>query len=155
MSIGFLAEQEEAIVWRGPKKKSMIAQLLLEVAWGDLDVLVIDSPPGTSDEHIALVSNLNSQPELKSRSGAVLVTTPQMASLQDVSREINFCRKTGINIYGVIENMSGFVCPHCNECTNIFNKGILISATSSVVFNSYVGGVRFCLRWRVFFLKTI
>ena len=124
MSIGFLAEQEEAIVWRGPKKKSMIAQLLLEVAWGDLDVLVIDSPPGTSDEHIALVSNLNSQPELKSRSGAVLVTTPQMASLQDVSREINFCRKTGINIYGVIENMSGFVCPHCNECTNIFNKGI-------------------------------
>ena len=124
MSIGFLAEQEEAIVWRGPKKKSMIAQLLLEVAWGDLDVLVIDSPPGTSDEHIALVSNLNSQPELKSRSGAVLLTTPQMASLQDVSREINFCRKTGINIYGVIENMSGFVCPHCNECTNIFNKGI-------------------------------
>ena len=139
MSIGFLAEQEEAIVWRGPKKKSMIAQLLLEVAWGDLDVLVIDSPPGTSDEHIALVSNLNSQPELKSRSGAVLVTTPQMASLQDVSREINFCRKTGINIYGVIENMSGFVCPYCNECTNIFNKGIFNS--SSAIFKFHVGGV--------------
>lgn len=123
ISIGFLAEREEAIVWRGPKKKSMIAQLINDVSWGNLDVLIVDTPPGTSDEHISLVQNLKTDPSVIGRTGCVLVTTPQMASLQDVGREINFCQKTGLKIHGVVENMSGFVCPHCSECTNIFNKG--------------------------------
>lgn len=121
--MGFLAEAEEAIIWRGPKKKAIVSQLINDVLWGSLDVLVIDTPPGTSDEHIGLVSTLK---ELGRRDSvrAILVTTPQMASLQDVTREINFCKKTELPMSGIIENMSGFVCPHCSECTNIFNKGI-------------------------------
>ena len=123
ISIGFLAEKEEAIIWRGPKKKAMITQLINDVAWGTLDVLIVDTPPGTSDEHIALVQALTALPDGLDKTGCVLVTTPQMASLQDVCREINFCKKTKLLMYGVVENMSGFVCPHCSECTNIFNKG--------------------------------
>ncbi|XP_074476224.1 cytosolic Fe-S cluster assembly factor nubp2 [Sebastes fasciatus] len=120
MSIGFLLEDpDEAVVWRGPKKTAMIAQFVSDVAWGELDVLLVDTPPGTSDEHISIVENLK-----KHRvDGAVLVTTPQAVSTGDVRREITFCRKTGVRILGIVENMSGFVCPHCSECSNIFSKG--------------------------------
>lgn len=88
--------------------------------------IVIDTPPGTSDEHIALVKNFRSNSSLMERTTSILVTTPQRASLQDVAREINFCKKTGIHITGLVENMSGFVCPNCDECSNIFNAGTLI-----------------------------
>eukprot|EP00043_Microstomoeca_roanoka_P002511 m.38855 g.38855 ORF g.38855 m.38855 type:complete len:265 (-) comp11534_c0_seq3:64-858(-) len=120
MSIGFmLGDKSEAVVWRGPKKTAMIKQFLSDVVWGELDYLVIDTPPGTSDEHLAVVECLRQlQPD-----GAVLVTTPQGLSLADVMREATFCKKAKIKMLGLVENMSGFVCPHCSECTNLFSSG--------------------------------
>ncbi|NXG41796.1 NUBP2 factor, partial [Psilopogon haemacephalus] len=120
MSIGFLLEKpDEAVVWRGPKKNALIKQFVSDVAWGDLDFLIVDTPPGTSDEHISTVEALRPYKPL----GAVLVTTPQAVSVGDVRRELTFCKKTGLQVLGIVENMSGFVCPHCSECTNIFSKG--------------------------------
>ncbi|XP_067951552.1 cytosolic Fe-S cluster assembly factor NUBP2 homolog [Watersipora subatra] len=120
MSIAFLlANSSDPVVWRGPKKNSMIKQFLTDVYWQDIDYLIIDTPPGTSDEHISVVENI--QPW--NPDGAILVTTPQGVAIGDVRREIAFCRKTGVNILGLIENMSGFVCPTCSECTNIFSSG--------------------------------
>lgn len=120
MSIGFLlGNNDEAVVWRGPKKTAMIKQFLTDVYWQDLDYLIIDTPPGTSDEHISVVENIKQyKPD-----GAVLVTTPQAVSVGDVRRELTFCKKTKIPVLGIVENMSGFVCPHCSECTNVFSKG--------------------------------
>ncbi|EDO38107.1 predicted protein [Nematostella vectensis] len=120
MSIGFLLHsKEDAVVWRGPKKNAMIKQFLSDVCWGDIDYLIIDTPPGTSDEHITVVENLKTcHPD-----GAILVTTPQGVAISDVRREITFCKKTKIPVLGIVENMSGFVCPHCSECTNVFSKG--------------------------------
>ncbi|CAK1596489.1 unnamed protein product [Parnassius mnemosyne] len=120
MSIGFLLKnRNDAVVWRGPKKTAMIKQFLEDVCWQDLDFLVIDTPPGTSDEHITVMENLRQVPQCS----AILVTTPQEVAIEDVRKEITFCRKTGIPILGIIENMSGFQCPTCNECTNIFSSG--------------------------------
>ncbi|XP_061848838.1 cytosolic Fe-S cluster assembly factor NUBP2 [Colius striatus] len=120
MSIGFLLERpDDAVVWRGPKKNALIKQFVADVAWGELDVLVVDTPPGTSDEHLAVVEALRPHTAL----AAVLVTTPQAVAVADVRRELTFCRKTGVRVLGLVENMSGFVCPHCSECTNIFSKG--------------------------------
>ncbi|KAJ1652946.1 cytosolic Fe-S cluster assembly factor cfd1 [Dispira simplex] len=120
MSIAFLlAHQDDAVIWRGPKKNAMIRQFLDDVCWGDLDYLIIDTPPGTSDEHISVVEYLKSvQPD-----GAVVVTTPQQVALADVRKELNFCRKVQLPVLGVVENMSGYVCPHCAECTNVFSSG--------------------------------
>lgn len=118
MSIGFLlTDKNNAIIWRGPKKNGLIVQFLTEVSWDELDYLIVDTPPGTSDEHLSIVSYLE-QCNLK---GALIVTTPQEVALLDVRKEINFCKKTNTNIIGVIENMSGFICQHCKECTNIFS----------------------------------
>ncbi|KAG1760126.1 P-loop containing nucleoside triphosphate hydrolase protein [Suillus occidentalis] len=114
MSVGFmLPSSREAVMWRGPKKNGLIAQFLKDVDWGDLDYLVIDTPPGTSDEHLSVVQYLKES----GIDGAVLVTTPQEVSLQDVRREIDFCRKVGIRVLGLVENMSGFVCPGCKTET--------------------------------------
>jgi Mrp family chromosome partitioning ATPase len=120
MSIGFLLEDRNApVIWRGPKKTSLIRQFLEDVAWGPLDVLVIDTPPGTSDENITVCEQLTKyQPD-----GAVIVTTPQNVSLDDVRKEITFCKQVGIPVLGIVENMSGFVCPCCGEAYNIFSKG--------------------------------
>ena len=113
MSIGFLlGSPDDAIIWRGPKKNGMIKKFLSEVDWGNLDYLLIDTPPGTSDEHLSASTYL-SQANLN---GAVIVTTPQEVALLDVRKEIDFCRKVKINILGVVENMSGFVCPNCKVC---------------------------------------
>ena len=98
----------------------MIKQFIVDVSWGELDYLIIDTPPGTSDEHISVVETLK---QSRNPDGAVLVTTPQGMSVGDVRREIAFCRKAEIPILGLIENMSGYVCPNCSECTNIFSKG--------------------------------
>ncbi|XP_030401433.1 cytosolic Fe-S cluster assembly factor NUBP2 isoform X1 [Gopherus evgoodei] len=120
MSIGFLLEKpDDAVVWRGPKKNALIKQFISDVTWGDLDFLIVDTPPGTSDEHISTVESLRPYKPL----GAVLVTTPQAVSVGDVRRELTFCKKTGLQVIGIVENMSGFVCPHCLECTNLFSKG--------------------------------
>eukprot|EP00126_Sphaerothecum_destruens_P009841 Sdes_comp20605_c0_seq1m15623 len=117
MSIGFLLNSpEDAVIWRGPKKNGLIKQFLKDVDWGNLDYLIIDTPPGTSDEHISIAHYLKSA----GVDGAVLVTTPQEVSLMDVRKEINFCRKVGIQIIGVVENMSRFVCPKCQNVSLIF-----------------------------------
>ena len=111
MSIGFLLPSlEDAVIWRGPKKNGMIKQFLRDVDWCDLEYLLIDTPPGTSDEHLTIVEYLKPS----GITGAILVTTPQEVSLLDVRKEINFCKKVNVPILGVIENMSGFVCPKCN-----------------------------------------
>lgn len=96
----------------------MIRQFLKDVVWPDLDYLLIDTPPGTSDEHIAIAEELQfANPE-----GCIIVTTPQQISISDVKKEINFCNKVNLRILGLVENMSGFICPHCAECTNIFSS---------------------------------
>ncbi|GAB7351049.1 hypothetical protein MBLNU459_g1531t1 [Dothideomycetes sp. NU459] len=124
MSLGFLlGDRGDAVVWRGPKKTAMVRQFLSDVHWGAIDYLLIDTPPGTSDEHISLVETLLKTAAPGQVRGAVVVTTPQAISVSDVRKEINFCRKTGVSILGVVENMAGFVCPHCAECTNVFSKG--------------------------------
>lgn len=124
MSIGFLLNtRDDPVIWRGPKKTSMIRQFLSDIEWGDLDYLIIDTPPGTSDEHITVMECMNDVTQQAQCDGAIIVTTPQEISLEDARKEVTFCRKTGIKILGVIENMSGFVCPHCAECTNIFSTG--------------------------------
>ncbi|CAL9729018.1 cytosolic Fe-S cluster assembly factor Cfd1p [Monosporozyma unispora] len=120
ISLGFLiGDRGNSVVWRGPKKTAMIKQFIRDVAWGDLDYLLIDTPPGTSDEHISIAEQLRfSEPD-----GAIVVTTPQSVATADVKKELNFCKKVNLFILGVVENMSGFICPYCEECTNIFSSG--------------------------------
>ncbi|MBN2560359.1 MAG: Mrp/NBP35 family ATP-binding protein [Phycisphaerae bacterium] len=118
MSIGFLLEsRDSAVIWRGPMKYNMIKQFLKDVQWGDLDYLVVDSPPGTGDEPLT-VAQLLGPP-----SHAVIVTTPQELALTDVRKCVTFCRQVQVPIAGVIENMSGFVCPHCGKRSPIFKTG--------------------------------
>jgi ATP-binding protein involved in chromosome partitioning len=118
ISIGFLLKDaDDAVIWRGPLKYTVIKQFLADVDWGDLDYLVIDSPPGTGDEPLS-VCQLIEYPE-----GAVVVTTPQDVALIDVRKSVSFCKQLAMPILGVIENMSGFTCPHCGETTNIFKNG--------------------------------
>ena len=120
MSIGFLLQNPDtAVVWRGPLKAGVIRQFLKDVAWGDLDFLVIDCPPGTGDEPLTVVQSL---PDEGSRA-AVLVTTPQDLALLDVRKSVDFCRQLNLPVLGVIENMSGLVCPHCGETVNVFKTG--------------------------------
>ncbi|KAG8957590.1 cytosolic Fe-S cluster assembly factor nbp35 [Tulasnella sp. 419] len=117
MSVGFmLPSAKDAVMWRGPKKNGLISQFLKDVDWGDLDYLVIDTPPGTSDEHLSIVQYLKES----GIDGAILITTPQEVALQDVRREIDFCQKVGIPMIGLVENMSGFVCPNCKTESQIF-----------------------------------
>ncbi|KAG9235172.1 putative amino-acid permease inda1 [Amylocarpus encephaloides] len=124
MSLGFLLRARgDAVVWRGPKKTAMVRQFLSDVLWGEMDYLLIDTPPGTSDEHISLAETLLQKAFPGQVAGAVVVTTPQAVATADVKKELNFCVKTGIPVIGVVENMSGFVCPNCSECTDIFMKG--------------------------------
>ncbi|KAM0524523.1 hypothetical protein ACHAPE_000619 [Trichoderma viride] len=117
MSIQFmLPDKDAAIIWRGPKKNGLIKQFLKDVEWGDLDFLLVDTPPGTSDEHLSVNSFLKES----GIDGAVVVTTPQEVALLDVRKEIDFCRKAGIKILGLAENMSAFVCPNCKGESQIF-----------------------------------
>ncbi|XP_033091657.1 cytosolic Fe-S cluster assembly factor NUBP1 isoform X2 [Trachypithecus francoisi] len=117
MSVGFLlSSPDDAVIWRGPKKNGMIKQFLRDVDWGEVDYLIVDTPPGTSDEHLSVVQYLAAA----RIDGAVLITTPQEVSLQDVRKEINFCRKVKLPVIGVVENMSGFICPKCKKESQIF-----------------------------------
>lgn len=117
MSVQFmLPNRDDAVIWRGPKKNGLIKQFLKDVEWGELDYLLVDTPPGTSDEHLSVNSYLKGS----GVDGAVVVTTPQEVSLLDVRKEIDFCRKAGIRVLGIVENMSGFVCPNCTHETQIF-----------------------------------
>jgi Mrp family chromosome partitioning ATPase len=140
VSIHFLMnDKNEAVVWRGPRKNGMIKNFIKEVAWGELDCMLVDTPPGTSDEHISLVSFLN---QCGGVSGAVIVTTPQEVAVADVRREINFCQKTNVPILGFIENMSGFVCPKCKTRSVVFpsSRGEGAAARLSAEFGPPVLG---------------
>jgi Mrp family chromosome partitioning ATPase len=118
MSIGFLLPGEaEAVIWRGPAKAGAIKQFIGGVEWGDLDYLVVDCPPGTGDEPLTVVQTLDKV------DGAVVVTTPQDLAIADVRKSISFCGQLNLPVLGVIENMSGFVCPHCNGTVDIFKRG--------------------------------
>ena len=118
MSVGFLLkDREDAVIWRGPMKASVIKQFLKDVDWGELDYLIIDSPPGTGDEPLSVVQL--AEPV----DGAVVVTTPQDVSTADVRKSIKFCQQLNLPVLGVVENMSGFVCPKCGEVTDIFKTG--------------------------------
>jgi Mrp family chromosome partitioning ATPase/predicted Fe-Mo cluster-binding NifX family protein len=118
MSIGFLlSNKDDAIIWRGPMKMGVIKQLLTEVKWGDLDYLIIDFPPGTGDEPLSVAQLIPSV------DGAIVVTTPQDLSLNDVRKCINFCRQVNVPVLGVLENMSGLVCPECKTVIDIFKTG--------------------------------
>jgi ATP-binding protein involved in chromosome partitioning len=118
ISIGFiLRDQKDAVIWRAPLKHSLIRQFLRDVRWGELDYLVVDSPPGTGDEPLSVIQLL------EDADGAIVVTTPQDIALSDVRKAITFCRQVNLPIIGVVENMSGFVCPYCGKTVNIFKSG--------------------------------
>lgn len=117
MSIQFmLPNKDDAIIWRGPKKNGLIKQFLKDVDWGELDLLLVDTPPGTSDEHLSVNSYLKES----GIDGAIIVTTPNEVSLLDVRKEIDFCQKAGIKILGLVDNMAGFVCPKCTKESQVF-----------------------------------
>lgn len=116
MSIQFmLPNKDDAVIWRGPKKNGLIKQFLRDVEWGEMDFLLVDTPPGTSDEHLSVNTFLKES----GIDGAVVVTTPQETSLLDVRKEIDFCRKAGIRILGLAENMSGYACK-CGHVNKVF-----------------------------------
>lgn len=136
VSIGFLLKgDDDAVIMRGPKKAGLVRQFLENVYWGDLDCLVVDCPPGTGDEPLSIVQLLNTK-----TSSAIIVTTPQQMATIDVEKSISFCRQLGLPISGIIENMSGFICPHCHKGTDIFSSG---------------GGQELAERFTTFFLGSI
>lgn len=118
MSVGFLIrDDDDAVIWRAPLKHSLIEQFLSEVKWGELDFLLIDLPPGTGDEPLSVahvIGNID---------GSVIVTTPQEVALLDSRKSVTFSKKINVPILGIVENMSGFVCPKCGEKTDIFKTG--------------------------------
>ncbi len=116
MSIGFLVEEDTAMIWRGPMVMSAITQMLRDVAWGTLDVLVVDMPPGTGDAQLTLAQNV----PLK---GAIIISTPQDLSLIDARRGLAMFKKVNVPVLGIIENMSYFQCPHCGTRSDIFGHG--------------------------------
>jgi Mrp family chromosome partitioning ATPase len=111
-----MAGKDDAIIWRGPVKYTAIRQFIGDVAWGDLDFLIIDSPPGTGDEPLTIAQTITD-------AKAVIVTTPQEVSLADVRKSINFCKTVKMEIFGLIENMSGYTCPHCGKVVDLFGSG--------------------------------
>ena len=108
--------KDEAIIWRGPIKYSAIRQFIADVEWGELDFLLIDAPPGTGDEPLTVAQTI-------SDARAVIVTTPQEISLADVRKSISFCRTVKMEIFGLVENMSGYICPHCGGQVDLFGSG--------------------------------
>jgi ATP-binding protein involved in chromosome partitioning len=128
-----LGDKDSAVIWRGPMKISAIKQFISDIDWGELDYLIIDSPPGTGDEPLTVVQTI---PDAE----AVIVTTPQEISLADVRKSINFCRMVNIRIIGVVENMSGLICPHCGKKISVFGTG---------------GGARMAASMKVPFLAEI
>ena len=118
MSIGFLLRgRAEPVIWRGPMKYGVIRQFLKDVTWGELDYLVVDSPPGTGDEPLSVAQLVGSG------AGAVIVTTPQDVAIADVRRCVSFCNRLSVAVIGIVENMSGYVCPNCGESIDIFKTG--------------------------------
>lgn len=120
MSVGFILDAPDtAVILRGPMKIGLIRQFVAQVEWGKLDALVIDVPPGTGDEPLTICQLLLGDPG----AAAVIVTTPQRVSEEDVSKSVDFCNKLPLRVAGLVENMSGFVCPHCGGVTDVFSSG--------------------------------
>ncbi len=118
MSMGMLATDRDApVIWRGPMRSMAIRQFVADVNWGELDYLIIDLPPGTGDEPLTVAQAI---PGLD---GMIVISTPQQASLEDCRKAINFTRQLDLEVLGVVENMSGFICPHCGVETPIFGTG--------------------------------
>lgn len=111
-----LPDRDEAVIWRGPVKFNAIRQFIEEVEWGELDYLIVDAPPGTGDEPLTIA-------QLIKDAKAIIVTTPQEVALADVRKSISFCRRVKLEIFGLVENMSGFTCPHCGEAVDILGNG--------------------------------
>jgi Mrp family chromosome partitioning ATPase len=110
------ASKDDAIIWRGPIKYSAIRQFIADVEWGELDFLLIDAPPGTGDEPLTVAQTITD-------AKAVIVTTPQEVSLADVRKSISFCHTVKMDIFGLVENMSGYICPHCGQQVDLFGSG--------------------------------
>ena len=113
----FLAAKEDAVIWRGPMKHNLLKQFLGKVKWGELDYLIVDLPPGTGDEALSITQLIENV------SGALVVTTPQDVALLDSRKSITFCREMHVPLIGVIENMSGMICPYCHKKINLFKTG--------------------------------
>ena len=116
MSMGFLIEEETPVIWRGPMAQTALQQMMRDINWGDLDVLVVDMPPGTGDVQLTMAQQVP-------LTGAVIVSTPQDIALADARRGLNMFRKVDVPVFGIIENMSYFSCPHCGERSDIFSHG--------------------------------
>jgi ATP-binding protein involved in chromosome partitioning len=116
MSIGFLVDEDTPMIWRGPMVISALQQMLNDVDWGELDVLVVDMPPGTGDAQLTMAQRVP-------LTGAVIVSTPQDIALIDARKGLNMFRKVDVPVFGIVENMSTFICPHCGEATEIFGHG--------------------------------
>lgn len=135
MSVGFLLRNsDDALIWRGPMKMNLITQFVQKVEWGALDFLVVDCPPGTGDEPLSVVQLLD-KPD-----GAIIVTTPQKVAAADVRKSVDFCLKTGVPVLGVVENMSGFACPHCGRITEVF-RGTGGEDTARAYSVRFLGGI--------------
>jgi Mrp family chromosome partitioning ATPase len=117
ISLEYMMEnRDDPIIWRGPLKVQAIRQFIADLDWGDLDYLIIDAPPGTGDEPLSVAQNIKD-------AKAVVVTTPQEIALADVRKSLNFCKHVKMEVVGMVENMSGFVCPHCSNTVEIFKSG--------------------------------
>jgi ATP-binding protein involved in chromosome partitioning len=129
MSIGFLLDEDTPAIWRGPIVMGIIRQFLQQVEWGELDYLIVDMPPGTGDAQLSLV-------QLVRVDGALLVTTPQAVATADVLKGIKMFERVEVPVLGLVENMSGFLCPHCGERTDVFGRGggHKLAATAGVPF---------------------
>ncbi len=129
MSLGFLVDEDMPAIWRGPIVMGIIRQFLQQVDWGELDYLIVDLPPGTGDAQLSLV-------QLTKVAGALMVTTPQGVATADVLKGIKMFERVDVTVLGLIENMSGFLCPHCGERTDVFGRGggRKLAATADVAF---------------------
>jgi ATP-binding protein involved in chromosome partitioning len=116
MSIGYLVGEDTPMIWRGPMVQSALEQMLRDVEWGELDVLVVDMPPGTGDAQLTMAQRVK-------LAGAVIVSTPQDIALIDARKGLNMFRKTAVPVLGIVENMSYFACPHCGQRSDIFGHG--------------------------------
>jgi ATP-binding protein involved in chromosome partitioning len=116
MSMGFLVDEETPMIWRGPMVMSALSQMLKDVAWGELDVLVVDMPPGTGDAQLTMAQQVP-------LAGAIIVSTPQDLALIDARKGLNMFRRVNVPVLGLVENMSTFICPHCGQRCDIFGHG--------------------------------
>jgi ATP-binding protein involved in chromosome partitioning len=132
-----IPDRDDAIIWRGPMKTTVIKQFIGDVAWGELDFLVIDSPPGTGDEPLTVAQTIFD-------AKAIIVTTPQEVSLADIRKSINFCKNVRLDIFGIIENMSSLTCPHCGQPIRLFGSGGG-ERTAQVSNNRFLGRIPFDL----------